>query len=185
LEKILFLQRPAPAAPAIAAAAKIPATAAVCETIRQANILAAIEVPVCFFDVEAAALDYAGSNAAFLEGESEGNARCAAANYADIGLDFVSILQVACVNEHLLPPPLYNPVSVLGMPMRQPRGKNGCNDVRPRFGDYVTSDGGREAAKIVPQPTRILPIQMLILANSERSKAFALRSDSWDKRSDL
>ena len=94
------IERPAPAAPAIAAATEETCAATICEFIGHASGLAAIQVAGRIIRLEAAAFKHTGIDAMGVELAREGKAGNAATDNADGGHQCAAIIDLPGVNEH-------------------------------------------------------------------------------------
>jgi hypothetical protein len=91
---------PAPAAPTVAAPAEETAAATVGKFVGDADTLAPVEIPCGVIRLETSALDYAGSNAAFLEFQCKGNSRDSAAYNTNFSVNGGSFIHTARINKH-------------------------------------------------------------------------------------
>src|SRR5260370_9486672 len=99
--KVEILERTAPAAPAIAAAAEEAAAAAVGESVGETDIFSAIEVTRRVVCAVATALKKAGTNACPVELTRDRYSGSSATDDANLGLDNRAFVDASRVDKHL------------------------------------------------------------------------------------
>src|SRR3954453_10074305 len=100
LLEVPWIQRTAPAAPAVAAAAEIAAARAVRESIRQSGVFAAVQVARFFVRRKPAAFQQAGIHPGGRHFACERDARDASPNNADRRFDDRILFDIASTDDH-------------------------------------------------------------------------------------
>jgi hypothetical protein len=98
--KIVFVERPAPPSPTVAAAAEEAAAASVCEPVGNTDVLPPVEVARRPVGPKAAAFYDAGSDTFLVKLEGKRNPRGAAPDDADSGLDCGVVIEAPGVDKH-------------------------------------------------------------------------------------
>src|ERR1700737_4354204 len=113
LVEVPRIERPAPSAPAITAAAEISAAAVVRERVRNADVLAAIEIARFVVGLQSAALQQACVDAELLHLQRKGDTRDATPDDADRRFYNRVLLDTPSIDEHPLAPLLFVALELL------------------------------------------------------------------------